>query len=143
MVGVDKDDLEVLVGGVLRSPVRVEHAEVAAALADALLSDAAERAGRLQELDTLVLGLAVDDTLGVGALGRAAADADAVDDVALLSLVAEAASLVGARGASAAVDHVELAKLPSAHAEDEAHHIGLLLLPELFQILVGTFARRR
>lgn len=28
--------------------------------------------------------------------------------------------------------------LPAAHAEQEAHHIGLLLLLELLEVLVGT-----
>ena len=38
VLGVDKDDLKVLVGRVLVDPVRVEDTEIGAALADTLLS---------------------------------------------------------------------------------------------------------
>ena len=38
VLGVDEDDLVVLVGGVLVDPVRVQDAEVGAAAADTLLS---------------------------------------------------------------------------------------------------------
>ncbi len=143
VAGVNHDNLEELVGGILSSPVRVEHAEVGAAASSTALSDSAERASSLASPNTVVGGLAVDNTLGVLALGGAAADTDAVHDVALLGLVAKAASLVGARGTRATVDGVELAELPDANTEDEAHHFGLLLLPELFQILVSTCCVRK
>jgi hypothetical protein len=50
-------------------------------------------------------------TLRDGLLAATAADADAVDNVALLGLVAEAAGLVEARGAGSAVDDVQLTEL--------------------------------
>lgn len=50
-------------------------------------------------------------TLGGGTLAATTADAHAVDDIALLGLVSEAAGLVGARGAGRAVDNVQLTKL--------------------------------
>lgn len=53
----------------------------------------------------------VGGTLGGGTLAASAADAHAVDDVALLGLVAETAGLVGARGTRGAVDDVELTEL--------------------------------
>jgi hypothetical protein len=49
--------------------------------------------------------------LGRGPLATSTADADAVDNVALLGLVPETAGLVGARGAAGAVDNLQLAKL--------------------------------
>jgi hypothetical protein len=58
VLGVDEDDLEVLVGGVLVDPVRVEHAQVGAAAADTLLSGRLEGALVLQLVHTLVGGLA-------------------------------------------------------------------------------------
>lgn len=91
--GVDEDDLEVLVRRVLVDPVRVEHAEAGQAAPGALLSNGAQVARRLELRDTLVNGLAVDDALVDGLLAPAAADADAVDDVALLGLVAHPAGL--------------------------------------------------
>ena len=65
---------------------------------------------------TLVDRLAVRRALRRHALAVAAADANAVDNVALLGLVSEAASLVGARGAAGAVDDLQLAKL-SMHSQ--------------------------
>jgi len=83
------------------------------------------------------LGLAVGLTLDDRALAATAADAHTVDDVALLGLVAEATSLVGAAGARGAVDSRELAKLPAANTENEAEDVRLLLLVELLEVLVG------
>lgn len=53
----------------------------------------------------------VGGTLGDGLLAATAADTDAVDNVALLGLVTQAAGLVGARGARSAVNDVQLAEL--------------------------------
>jgi hypothetical protein len=58
VLGVDKDDLVVLVGRVLVDPVRVEDAQVGAAATDTLLSGALEGALVLELVDTLVGGLA-------------------------------------------------------------------------------------
>lgn len=57
--------------------------------------------------------------LGSGPLATSTADADAVDNVALLGLVSEAAGLVGARGAAGAVDDLKLAKL-SMHSQQSS-----------------------
>ena len=58
VLGVDADDLVVLVGGVLVDPVGVEDAEVGAAAADTLLSGGLEGTLVLELVDTLVGGLA-------------------------------------------------------------------------------------
>lgn len=58
VLGVDKDDLVVLVGRVLVDPVGVENAEVGAAATDTLLSGGLEGALVLELVDTLVGGLA-------------------------------------------------------------------------------------
>jgi hypothetical protein len=58
VLGVNKDDLVVLVGRVLVDPVGVENAQVGAAAADTLLSGALEGALVLELVDTLVGGLA-------------------------------------------------------------------------------------
>ena len=58
VLGIDKDDLVVLVGRVLVDPVRVENAEIGAAAADTLLSSRLERTLVLELVDTLVGGLA-------------------------------------------------------------------------------------
>ena len=58
VLGVDEDDLVVLVGGVLVDPVGVEDAQVGAAAADTLLSGGLEGALVLELVHTLVGGLA-------------------------------------------------------------------------------------
>jgi hypothetical protein len=58
VLGVDQDDLEVLVGRVLVNPVGVEDTQVGAAAADTLLGGGAEGALVLELVDTLVGGLA-------------------------------------------------------------------------------------
>lgn len=58
VLGVDEDDLEVLVGRVLVDPVRVEDTQVSAAAADTLLSGGLQGALVLQLVHTLVGGLA-------------------------------------------------------------------------------------
>lgn len=139
--GVDKDDLEVLVGAVLVDPVRVEDAQVGAAATDTLLSSRLKRTLVLELVHTLVGGLACDEesvvcsiillflsllihhlfcrifirtvsgTLGHWSLATTAADSGTVDNVTLLSLVSKTAGLVGARRAGSAVDDVQLTEL--------------------------------
>ena len=58
VLGVDEDDLEVLVRRVLVDPVRVEDVEVGAPAADALFGSGFERALVLELVHTLVGGLA-------------------------------------------------------------------------------------
>ena len=85
-------------------------------------------------------------------LAVAAANAHAVDNVALLGLVSEATGFVRPRWARRAVNNVELAVFPAAeaikhfaaqvalqnspHAEEEAQYIRLLFLVELAHVLV-------
>lgn len=65
VLGVDKDNLVVLVGGVLVDPVRVEDAQVGAAAADTLLGGGLEGALVLELVDTHVGGLTcIGETLG-------------------------------------------------------------------------------
>jgi hypothetical protein len=83
VVRVDHDDLEVLVGGVLSDPVRVEDAESLEAASDALLCDGLKVPLRLLLLDgTRALGLTERGPLGHGALPAAATHGNAVDDIA-------------------------------------------------------------
>ena len=53
----------------------------------------------------------VGGTLGSGPLTATASHTDTVDNIALLGLVAETTSLVGARGAGSTVDSVQLTEL--------------------------------
>ena len=73
--------------------------------------------------------------LGNGLLAAAAAHADPIHHVALLGLEAHAAGLVGAGGARQAHQAGQLPELPAPHAQEEAEHIALLLLPQLLDKL--------
>jgi hypothetical protein len=111
VLGVDEDNLEVLVGGVLVDPVGVQDTQVSGAAADTLLSSRLESTLVLELVNSVVGGLAVGGTLGDRALAATAADTGTVDNVTLLGLVTETTGLVGARGARGTVDGVQLAEL--------------------------------
>lgn len=64
VLGVDEDDLVVLVGRVLVDPVRVEDAQVGAAATDTLLSGGLQGTLVLQLVHTLVGGLAYQEEKG-------------------------------------------------------------------------------
>lgn len=113
VVRVNENHLEVLVGGILVDPVRVQDAQVGADAASTLLSHAAQVAHKLQLVDTLILGLSVDDTLVVGSLAATPADSNTVHNVALLGLVSELVSLIGTSGAVNLLHLLGLAVLPS------------------------------
>jgi len=120
--------------GISVGPVGVEDTEVAEAGTKTLFGDGLVVLVELQSSDTGSLGLAVSDTLVGDALAATTADADAEDGEALLSLVAEHASLIGAGGAVEADNSVRVAVLPGADALGELHNIGALLLPELVDV---------
>ena len=111
VLGVDKDNLEVLVGRVLVDPVGVQDTQVGAATADTLLSGGGESTLVLEVVDTHVGGLAVGGTLGHRPLTATTTHTGTVDDIALLGLVAETTSLVGARRTGSPVDSVQLTEL--------------------------------
>ena len=114
MVRINEDNLVVLVNTVLVDPVRVQDTEVTASLADTLLRNALKTSLRLQVVDTLADGLAVSGTLGDLLFAVTPAYTDTVDDIALLGLVAETTSPVGARRAGCTVDNIQLTVLPAA-----------------------------
>jgi hypothetical protein len=131
-------EMEMDVKAYLVNPVRVEDAEVASSTTNTLFGNRAQVTGELEVGDTLVGGLTVHDTLRNWSLSGASSDTDTVDDVTLLSLVAQSTSFVGAGWARSSVDRGKLAVLPASNAKQEAKHVGLLLLPKFFQVLVGT-----
>ena len=96
VVGVNHDDLEELVGGILTNPVGVEDAEVGATTADTLLSDVLVGLLLLELADTMVDGLTENDTLADVSLAATTEDTGAVDHEALLGLVTQSARLIGA-----------------------------------------------
>lgn len=114
VVRVHTDDLKVLVDTVLVHPVRVEDAQVRHLATDTLLSKHTKRALRLELVHTLVNRLAVGSALANVLLTVTTANTHTVDNIALLSFVSKAASLVRTRRTRRAVHNVELAVFPAA-----------------------------
>lgn len=123
------------------------------------LSDGLQAAGELDLVDTMMYWFAIGSTFGHGAFTTSTAHTNTVDHVAcfdrtkicnypngyrwwqtwrrtttgtaltLLGLVAQPASLVWPGGSGSTVEVGQLTVLPAADAEQEAHHVGLLLTP--------------
>lgn len=136
---IDADDLEELVARILVDPVGVENTERPDLAVDASLGEGPERAGGLQVIDSVGLGLSVGDTLGNSSLASSSSYADTVDNVSLLGLVSELARLLWARGSSNTVNGGKLTVFPSADTQEEAHQIRLLLFPNLIKVTIGTW----
>lgn len=77
VVGVDENDLEVLVGGVFTNPVGVHDSERTAVSTDSLLGNRLESSGELDE-DTHVHGLTHGGSLGHWLLSSTSSDLDSV-----------------------------------------------------------------
>lgn len=103
---VDEDDLEVLVGGVLVDPVGVKDSQVGTAATNTLLSGRLKGSLVLQLVDSLVRGLTIGGTLWNRLLATSTSDTDTVDNVSLLGLISETASLIGTRWAGSTVDDI-------------------------------------
>lgn len=93
--GIYEDNFEILVGGILVDPVRVQHTESSTRTSDSFFSDASNASLVLELVHTMGLGFTVNDTLGDGLLSASTSDLNSVDDVTLLVLVAKATGLIG------------------------------------------------
>ena len=83
VVGIDQDNLEILVSSILVNPVRVQHTEIAANATGSLFCNTAQISGELQLVDTLILRLTVNNTLVVRSLSATSSDSNTIQDVAL------------------------------------------------------------
>jgi hypothetical protein len=137
VVWIDKNDFEELLARVLTNPIRVEHTQVSATATDTLLGERTESTFALP-VDTLVYWLTMHGTLAKLTFASTTTHSDGVDNVTLLGLVTETTGLIWTSWVRLAVNVRQLTKFPDADTEQETHHIGLLSLPELFHILVGT-----
>jgi hypothetical protein len=115
VLGVDKDDFKVFVGGVLVYPVGVQDAQVCTTAADTLLGSGTERALILQLVDSLVGGLTVGSTLRSGPLATSTSDTDTINDIALLSLVPQTTGLIRTRRAGGTVNDIQGPQFPAAN----------------------------
>lgn len=135
---VHQDHLEVLVGGVLVDPVRVQHSQVGSTTTDSLFGGSSQRALVLQLTDTLVGWLTVGGTLRNRSLSVSSSDSNTENNESLLGLVSQSSGLVGSGRSRSSVDDVLLSQLPASDTVEETHHIRLLLSLKLFQVFVGT-----
>ena len=136
---IAKNNLEVLVGGILVNPIGVKDTQVTSTATNSLLSNRSQGSLELELGHTLAGGLSVGDTLGSLSLARASADTNSVDNVTLLGLVSKSASLIRASGVLNSVDGGQLSVLPASDSQQETKSIRLLLLPDFFQVFVGTW----
>ena len=132
---VHEDDLEVLVGGVLVDPVRVQDSQAAALSSHLLLGSGLSVPLWFQGSDTLVNRLSVHDTLGDWLLSSSSSDSRPVDDDSLLGLVSQTPGLVWPGWASQAADGWQLPVLPAPNTKQETQHVALLLSPQLLDVL--------
>lgn len=135
---VHQDNLEVLVGGVLVNPVRVQHSQVGGSSANSLLSGDSQGLLVLELSNTLVGWLTVGSTLWHRSLSATSSDSDTEDHEALLGLVAQSSGLVWSRRSGSSVDDVLLSVLPTSDSQQESGDVRLLLSLQLFQVFVGT-----
>merc|ERR1719309_628871 len=130
VVGVDHDDLKVLVGGVLSDPVGVEDPETLEPPPNSLLSDGLKVPFRLR--------LTIGTALGDRPLPSSPPHGDPIDDESLLGLVPQPPGFVRSSGPRGTVHLGELPILPTPDPEQIAHHIALLLPVEFGDVLVGA-----
>lgn len=136
MEWIDEDNLKELVCGIFTHPVRIQDSQSPTVASSSLLSNRLKAASKLELVDTMMDRLAIGCTLRNWTFAATTADADSIYDITLLGLVAQPAGFVRPRGARGPVQRRELAVLPAAHPEQKAHHVRLLLPPELLDVLV-------
>ncbi|KAJ1066850.1 hypothetical protein K5549_020128, partial [Capra hircus] len=129
MEWINEDNLEEFVRRIFTNPVGIQDPQGPTVAASALLGQEIKAQGELELVDTMVHRLAVGGTFRNWAFAAPAAHTDPVYDIACFGLVAQPARLVGPGGARGAVQRRELAVLPAAHPQQEAHHVRLLLPP--------------
>lgn len=117
---INKDNFEVLVGGVLVNPVGVQDSQVSSTAAHSFLSSSSQGSLVFQLVDTLVGWLTVSGTLWHRSLSVTTSNSDTVDDETLLSLVTQSSSLVWSGRSGSSVDDVLLSVFPDSDSLQES-----------------------
>jgi hypothetical protein len=138
VVRINKNNFIILEGSILVHPVAVEHTEVGANATNTALSNSTEVTTVLQLVNTLVLGLTINNTLRIRSFTSTTANSNTVHNITLLGLHSKSASLIGTSGVRDTADLRKLTVLPGADTEEVTHSIALLLSPKFFKILVST-----
>lgn len=129
MEWINENNLKEFVRGIFTNPVRIQDSQSPTVASSSLLGNRLKTSRKLQLVNAVMDRLAVGGTLRNRALAATAAHSNPIYDITLLGLVAQPARFVRPGGAGRPVERRELAVLPAAHAEKEAHYIRLLLPP--------------
>jgi len=129
MEWINEDNLKEFVRGIFANPIRIQDSQSPTVASSSLFGNRLKTSSKLQLVNTVMDGLAVGRTLRNRAFAATTAHTNPIYHITLLGLVAQPARLVGPGGAGGPVQRGELAVLPAAHPEKEAHHIRLLLPP--------------
>ena len=121
----------------LSDPVRVQYAHVGVHSTDTLLSSGSKRSLELELSNTLVLGLSVNDTLGVGSLTSSTSNSASHDRHTRNTLVSETSRFLGTTRTSKLLDVRLHTSLPHTNTGKESKNIGALLLLQFSQVGVG------
>ena len=140
---IDEDDFVEFEGCILSYPVGVQNTEVSGLASNTGFGGGLVRSGGLELADTHVSWLSVDASLGDWSLTSSSSDTGSEDNESLLSLVTKLACSLWSGWTSASVDGWKLSKLPTSDSEDESNEIGLLLSPQLFEVLVCSHLLKR
>ena len=138
MEWINEDNLKELVCRIFTNPVGIQDPQGPTVAARVLFCNRLQASSKLELIDTMVDRLAVGGTLRNWAFAAPAAHTDPAYDIALFGLVTQSARLVEPGGARGAVQRRELAVLSAAHPQQEAHHIRLLLPPQLLDVLMSA-----
>ena len=95
-------------------PTHVQNTKTTASPCNSLFGNAPQASLELELVYTLVGGFTKGSTLGSLLFPSTSANSDSVDDVSLLGLVTQSASLVGSRRSGCSVDDIELTVLPAS-----------------------------
>ena len=138
MEWINEDNLEEFVRRIFTNPVGIQDPQGPTVAARVLFCNRLQASSKLELIDTMVDRLAVGGTLRKRAFAAPTVHMDPAYDIDLLGLVAQPARLVGPGGARGAGQRRELAVLSAAHPQQEAHHIRLLLPPQLLDVLMSA-----
>lgn len=89
-------------------------------------------------MNTMMDRLAIGHNLRTWVFAATTVHTNPVNDITLLGLVSQPVHFISPGGAGGAEEHRELANTPAAHPEKKPHYIGLLLPPQLLDVLVST-----
>ena len=139
MEWIHEDNLKESVCRIFTNPARVQDSQSHMVAPSSLLHNRLKVSSKLQPFNTMIIRLAIAGTLRNWAFAASTAHRNLTCDITLLGLVSQSACFIRPGGVEGPVECRELAVLPKAHLEKKAHSIGLLLTPQLLDVLVSAY----